>query len=53
MKSWKIHLPATLAGRIEMHLADPLYNKPVYGARSELIIQLLSEWASKNIGTQS
>ncbi len=43
LKSWKIVLPATLAGRIEYMLIDPVLGKPLYGARGKLITASL-EW---------
>jgi hypothetical protein len=41
---WKICLPATLAGRVEHLLMNPITGKPKYGARSKLIEELLSGW---------
>lgn len=42
--AWKVHLPATLAGTVEMFLLDPIHSKPIYGARGELIRKLLEFW---------
>lgn len=46
-KYWKICLPATLAGTVELYLMDPIHKKPAYGARAKLIEQLLSDWVSQ------
>jgi hypothetical protein len=43
-KHWKISLPATLAGIVELYLFDPLHGKPIYGSRGKLIATLLEEW---------
>lgn len=43
-KTWKIHLPATLAGRVEFILFDNLHKKPRYGTRGKLITELLEAW---------
>jgi hypothetical protein len=44
MKPWKIPLNASLAGRVEMVLGDPLTGQPKYGARTRLINDLLEHW---------
>lgn len=46
-KYWKISLPATLAGTVELYLFDRLHNKPKYGARAELIKTLLEKWVEE------
>lgn len=46
---WKISLPATLAGQIEMLLLDPITGKPRYGARRQLIEGLLTEWLAAQL----
>lgn len=43
-KYWKICLPATLAGTVELYLMDNLHKKPKYGARAQLITELLEGW---------
>lgn len=47
MKDWKVPLPATLAGAVELELFDHLTGKPRYGERSKLIAYLLSEWLQR------
>lgn len=49
-KSWKIILPATLAGKTEYALRDPVHNKPIYGARAVLIEALLEWWLARESG---
>lgn len=46
-KAWKIHIPATLAGRVEHRLLDPVSGKPAYGARNKLLTELLEKWLSE------
>jgi hypothetical protein len=46
-KYWKICLPATLAGTVELYLFDNIHKKPKYGSRAALITQLLEEWVEK------
>jgi hypothetical protein len=43
-KHWKISLPATLAGTVELYLFDRVHNKPLYGSRGRLITELLEKW---------
>lgn len=45
--AWKIHLPATTAGKTEFMLLDPIHNKPKYGARNKLIAALLERWIAE------
>jgi hypothetical protein len=49
-KPWKIILPATLAGRVEYILIDPIHKKPIYGARATLIASLLEWWVARESG---
>lgn len=44
---WKIPLPATLAGAVELQLFDHLTGKPRYGERKKLIVYLLSFWLAQ------
>lgn len=44
IKPWKTNLPATLAGKIEYLLHDPIHNRPRYAARGFLIERLLNVW---------
>jgi hypothetical protein len=46
---WNITLPEPLANRIEVILHDEILGKPGYGARSNLIEQLLSQWLALHI----
>lgn len=42
--AWKIYLPQSLAAQIELLLLDPMREKVKYGARNELLEQLLRDW---------
>lgn len=44
MKKWKVPVPATIAGAVELVLCDPLTRQPKYGARTTLIAALLENW---------
>lgn len=46
-KYWKICLPATLAGTVELYLFDNIHKKPAYGARGKLITELLEKWVTE------
>lgn len=48
---WKINLPATLAGKVEFALLDPVHQKPIYGARNKLISALLDRWLAEQAGS--
>lgn len=48
--TWKTHVPAPLAGRIEYMLLDHLAGRPIYGARTTLIIRLLEFWEARQRG---
>lgn len=50
---WKINLPATLAGMVEYRLLDPVHQKPIYGARNELLVALLEWWLARENGTEA
>jgi hypothetical protein len=47
---WKINMPATLAGKIEFVLLDPIHQKPIYASRNRLIVSLLSWWEARERG---
>jgi hypothetical protein len=47
---WKINMPATLAGKIEFVLLDPIHQKPIYASRNRLIVALLSWWEARERG---
>lgn len=47
---WKINMPATLAGKIEFLLLDPIHAKPIYASRNRLIVSLLSWWEAREAG---
>lgn len=40
-------MPATLAGRVEFMLLDPLTGKTKYGARNTLVVKLLERWLAE------
>lgn len=44
--TWKVPIPATLGGKVEFLLLDPMTNRPIYGARVKLITRLLDAWVS-------
>ena len=48
---WKILIPATLAGRVEAMLTDPVHMKPIYGSRAKLIAAFLERWIAEQTGT--
>lgn len=50
VKNWKVPIPATVAGRIELVLTDPITHQPKYGARSKLITALLEHWLDQCAG---
>ena len=50
---WKINLPATLAGKVEYVLLDPIHQKPIYGVRNKLIVSLLEWWLARERGDPS
>jgi len=39
-----LHIPESLAARVELRLWDPTQSKARYGAWSKLIVRLLQEW---------
>lgn len=43
-------MPATLAGKVEYVLLDPVHQKPIYGARNKLITALLENWLAREQG---
>lgn len=47
IRAWKTNLPATLAGKIEHLLFDPVHNRARYGVRGFLIERLLEHWLGK------
>lgn len=47
---WKILMPATLAGKIEYLLLDPIHQKSIYGARNKLLVSLLQWWLAREQG---
>jgi len=49
IKPWKIHLPATIAGRVEWALMDPVHCKPKYAARGKLLVALLERWIAQEL----
>lgn len=49
-RPWKVPIGATLAGKIEFMLTDPLLKKPIYGTRTKLIEALLEWWVAREEG---
>lgn len=47
---WKLVVPATLAGKIEYMLTDPVHQKPIYGSRTRLVSALLENWIAIQSG---
>lgn len=43
-------MPATLAGKVEYLLLDPVHCKPIYGSRNQLITSLLEWWIAREAG---
>ena len=48
LKKWKVALPATLAGQVELLLLDPITGRPRYASRSHLVARLLADWVEEN-----
>lgn len=46
----KLSLPQDLSARVDILLWDAALQKPKYGARSELIAQLLTKWCDEAEG---
>lgn len=44
VRSWKINLGATTAGKVEALLFDPILGKPRYAARKYIVERLLENW---------
>lgn len=49
-RNWKLSLPATLAGKIDFVLEDPVTRKPIYGSRNKLVAALLEQWLARESG---
>jgi len=47
MARWEVKLPEYLATRIETLMVDPVNKRPVYGARSQLVTELLEKWVTE------
>jgi hypothetical protein len=52
IRNWKVPLPATLCGRVELMLLSPIHQKPIYGARSRLLESLLEYWVAVESGRE-
>lgn len=50
---WKINMPATLAGKVEYLLLDPIHQKPIYSSRNKLLVSLLEWWLARESGTSN
>lgn len=48
-EKWIVIVPTAVAAPVELRLLDPLYNKPVYGARAKLITTLLQKWLAGEV----
>lgn len=44
---WRVYIPQEIAAQIELRLADPLRDRPTYGARSQLVTSLLIRYLSE------
>lgn len=44
---WKLQIDAPVAARVEQLLWDSALGKPRYGARNQLINELLREWLDR------
>lgn len=44
---WHLQIPETLAAEVELLLLDPFWQQPKWGAKSELVTQLLQDWLNK------
>lgn len=49
-KPWKLNLSASVAGKVEYMLTDPITKKPLYGARKELVEALIEYWIAREEG---
>jgi len=49
-KEISVSIPERLLGRLDLHFYDPSLGKPSYGARSQLIVELLEKWLEQQIG---
>lgn len=43
-RPWKIHVNATLAGKLNFVTIDPTTSKPKYSARTLIVNRLLQNW---------
>lgn len=50
IRPWKVSVPATLAGKIEYVLLDPVLGKPLYASRNKLLTALLEWWLAREEG---
>lgn len=42
--TWKIYVPEELAAQVELMLIDDTRKRPMYGAKSQLVTNLLQLW---------
>ena len=47
-----ISIPERLIGRLDIFFYDPALGKPSYGARSQLISELLEKWLNEQTGAK-
>ena len=50
---WDLYIPSTLAASVELLLKDPVRQKVKYGARSELIEELLRGWINDRVSNRT
>lgn len=46
---WLLHVPVTIAAKVDLILKDPVRDKVKYGARGELLVMLLERWLTEQL----
>lgn len=44
---WKLHIPFSVASKVDLIQMDPTSGRVAYGARAELITELLKKWLNE------
>lgn len=44
---WRVYLEPEVAVAVELKLIDPIRDRPIFGARSQLVEQLLRQWLAE------
>ena len=44
---WKIHVPFSVAAKVDLLLLDPTTGRSAYGARSAKVTELLKKWLNE------